>query len=236
MGPHAGPPALDPQGYWSDLQARGSVWALGPAARCFSVTRRLVSSLGNSSQAQLSEKAAPRRRSSPLLSTVHTSHHIAAATDTAARDATLTPTWEGGRLNRKCSGTGTAAYTWRCPGWRWVTTSARARHTSDEHASDNQRVRDDERRMRCAIVRSRAACLSWNALPPVGTHERLVRNRSRTRCAPTMERSPPGGAFTHLVRLRSSSQQSPHPGARGLVLLTPSPTAPVWCHRPQRAD
>ena len=85
-----------------------------------------------------------------------------------------------------------------------LTTSARARHTSDEHASDNQRVRDDERRMRCAIVRSRAACLSWNALPPVGTHERSVRNRSRTRCAPTMERSPPGGAFTHLVRLRSN--------------------------------
>ena len=133
-----------------------------------------------------------------------------------------------------CSGTGTAAYTWRCPGWRWVTTSARARHTSDEHASDNQRVRDDERRMRCAIVRSRAACLSWNALPPVGTNERSVRNRSRTRCAPTMERSPPGGAFTHLVRLRSSSQQSPHPGARGLVLLTPNPSAQVWCRRPQR--
>ena len=117
-----------------------------------------------------------------------------------------------------------------------LTTSARARHTSDEHASDNQRVRDDERRMRCAIVRSRAACLSWNALPPVGTHERSERNRSRTRCAPTMERSPPGGAFTHLVRLRSSSQQSPHPGARGLVLLTPDPSVQVLCRRPQRED
>ena len=111
------------------------------------------------------------------------------------------------------------------------------RVTSDEHASDNQsEVRDDERQVRCAIVRARAARLSWNALPPVGTHERLVRNRSRTRCAPTMERSPPGGAFTHLVRLRSSSQQSPHPGARGLVLLTPNLSAQVWCRRPQRED
>ena len=47
--------------------------ALGPE-KYFSVTRRLVSSLGNSSQ--LSEKAAPRRRSSPLLSTVpHITSH-----------------------------------------------------------------------------------------------------------------------------------------------------------------
>ena len=205
----------------------------------FSVTRRgLVSCLyhhwgilHNCPRRQLPAGGAPLSSRQ-----YHTSHHIAAATDTAARDATLTPTWEGGRLNRTCSGTGTAAHTWRCSGRRWVTTSARARHTSDEHASDNQRVRDDERRMRCAIVRSRAACLSRNALPPVGTHERSVRNRSRTHCAPTMERSPPGGAFTHLVRLRSSSQQSPHPGARGLVLLTPNPSAQVWCRRPQRED
>ena len=142
----------------------------------------------------------------------------------------------GGTSESDMQRCGPRRHTWRCSGRRWVTTSVRARHTSDEHASDNQRVRDDERRMRCAIVRSRAACLSWNALPPVGTHERSVRNRSRTRCAPTMERSPPGGAFTHLVRLRSSSQQSPHPGARGLVLLTPNPTAQVWCRRPQRED